>query len=97
MGIEPCPKTAQVFDSTHRSSSIRVRSGAKFCVWPKPFAYLFDRLPLLVTNQMCIDLKGDTRIRMTHLLLGDLSTRSHVYEQACVTVTERMHSCPRDF
>ncbi len=97
MGIEPCPKTAQVFESTHHSSSIWVHPGAEFCVWTESFAYVFDSLPLLVTNEMCVHLKCNTRIRMTHLLLGDLSTRSHVYEQACVTVAERVHPCARDF
>ena len=96
MGIEPCPKTSQVFESTHRSSSVWVHLGAKFCVWTKQFTYLVDCFVLCVADHMSINLQRSARVRVPHLLLRDLRICAYIDEKARMTVSKRVHAGPRD-
>jgi hypothetical protein len=92
MGIEPCPKTAQVFESTHRPSSIWVHPGAEFCVWTKHITHFVYCFVLRVADYMSVSLYCCARVRMSHLLLRDLRDCACINEQAGMAMAKRVHA-----
>ena len=54
----------------------------------------FDRFPVRVTNNMAVNLKRGSGVRVPKLPLCDLRRRTGVEQERCVCVTERMEAAP---
>jgi hypothetical protein len=79
MGIEPTSSVPQVFESTHRSSSIWAHLGAQFRVWTKNLAHFVHCIALRIADHMTINPQRDSRIRVPHLRFRDRRIRSYVH------------------
>ena len=64
MGIEPTSSVPQVFEATHRSSSIWAHLGAEF--WPQELAHFVHCVPLRIADNVTVDSQRNSRIRVAH-------------------------------
>jgi ribosomal protein S3AE len=90
MGIEPTSSTPQVFEATHRSSSIWAHLGAEF--WPQELADFVHCVSLRIADHVPVDSQRDSRIRVSHLRFRDRRIRSYFHQQTRVAMSECVHS-----